>query len=186
MSGERNFITAIVNAWKLGFPMYFPLSGTVESVKSIDKVLNVKTDDGILHDVTWTEPVTPTVGSKCLLVARNNSDKRYTAFAFNKIDEIKTSIAGQVDIEISADKAEISFKQQIKLTIDDTGFVITLPSGKTLKVDGDVLVTGKLDVEKEVTAKANSAAAVGVTTHITPYTDTPAGPAESLPPKAGT
>nr|WP_198288172.1 hypothetical protein [Leptospira weilii] len=187
----RTMISAIVQAWKIGFPMYFPKSGTIESVNKIMKTLKVKIKDDFISEVTWTEPVVPMVGSKCLLVARDNMSERYTAFAFEKIDSLKTKVADQVEIEVSELKAFVNYKNMIKFTIDDTGLTLDLGMNK-LKIKGDIdqegnfKTTGKIDAKQEITAFAQSPASVGLSTHLTDYTDTPVGPSVSSKPKAGT
>ncbi len=73
---DKTFIQAIIQAWKIGFPMYFPKSGIVDSINESDKILTIKSGGDYIYNVTWTEPVIPRVGTKCLLVARDNLDKR--------------------------------------------------------------------------------------------------------------
>ncbi|AOP32571.1 hypothetical protein A0128_00970 [Leptospira tipperaryensis] len=188
---EKTFIQAIVQAWKIGFPMHFPKSGIVDSINESDKILTIKSGGDFIYNVTWIEPVIPRLGSKCLLVARDNLDKRYTAFAFEKIDSLKTKIADQVEIEIKESKVYINFKNLIKITLDEEALSLDLGS-KKLKIkgdieqDGDFKTKGKVEAEKEVTAKSNSSESVGLTTHLTDYTDTPIGPSVSNKPKAGT
>lgn len=187
----KTLISAIVQAWKVGFPIFFPKIGTVEFVNKTMKTLKVKIKDDSISDVTWTEPVVPMVGSKCLLVARDNMPERYTAFAFEKIDSIKTKVADQVEIEISEFKAFVNYKNMIKFTIDDTGLTLDL-GVKKLKIKGDIdqegdfKTSGKIDAKKEITAFAQTPASVGLSTHLTDYTDTPVGPSVTLKPKAGT
>lgn len=101
---DKTIIQAIVQAWKIGFPIFFPKLGIVDSVDSEKKLLIVKVAEDFIHDVIWTEPVVPMQGSKCLLIARDNIEKRYTAFGFEKIDSIKTKIADKVEIEVNESK----------------------------------------------------------------------------------
>ncbi|KAA1291772.1 hypothetical protein C4X99_16815 [Leptospira interrogans serovar Geyaweera] len=191
MTEDKTIISAIVRAWKIGFPMFFPKSGTVESVNKTMKTLKVKIKDDFISDVTWTEPVVPMVGSKCLLVARENLSERYTAFAFEKIDSIKTKVADQVEIEFSEFKAFVNYKNLIKVTIDETGLTLDLGVNK-LKIKGDIdqegnfKTSGKIDAKQEITAFAQTPASVGLSTHLTDYTDTPVGPSVTFKPKAGT
>ncbi|MGJ4753219.1 hypothetical protein [Leptospira kmetyi] len=188
---DRTLIQAIVQAWKIGFPMFFAKSGIIDSVDSDNKLLTVKVSEDFIHNVTWTEPVVPRTGSKCLLIARDNLEKRYTAFAFEKIDSIKTKVADQVELEIQEHKAYVNYKNMIKVTLDDDGFLLDL-GGKTFKIrgnveqEGDFKTTGKLDAKKEITAFAESSNSVGLSSHLTDYVDTPVGPSVSSKPKAGT
>lgn len=62
-------------------------------------------------------------GSKCLLIARDNIEKRYTAFGFEKIDSLKTKIADRVEIEVNESKTFLNYNNIIKLTINDEGFL---------------------------------------------------------------
>ncbi|MBW0433315.1 hypothetical protein [Leptospira yasudae] len=188
---DRTIIQAIVQAWKIGFPIFFPKLGIVDSVDSDKKLLTVKIAEDFIHNVTWTEPVIPRSGSKCLLIARDNIEKRYTAFGFEKINSIKTKIADLVELEVKEDKAFINYKNIIKVTIDDEGFLLDL-GGKAFKIqgdieqDGDFKTTGKMEAKKEITAFAESSNSVGLSTHLTDYVDTPVGPSVSSKPKAGT
>ncbi|WP_001036449.1 hypothetical protein [Leptospira interrogans] len=188
---KKSLVELIVKAWKFGFPMYWPESGTVESVDKTNKILKIKVGDVFRNDVTWTEPVTPREGSKCLLIARNNKSERYTAFAFEKLDEIKTKIADTVEINISKDQAFVNFNNLIQVSITPTGFLLDL-NGKKFTILGDVeqagnfKTSGKIDAKMEVTAFAETPNSVGLSTHLTDYTDTPVGPAVSSKPKAGT
>ncbi|MBM9499369.1 hypothetical protein JWG44_03800 [Leptospira sp. 201903071] len=188
---DKTFIQAIVQAWKIGFPMYFPKSGIVDSINETDKILTIKSGGDFIYNVTWIEPVIPSVGSKCLLVARENLDKRYTAFAFEKIDSLKTKIADQIEVEIEENKVFINFKNTIKISLNEDALLLDLGS-KKLKIngdieqDGDFKTSGKVEAEKEITAKTNSPESVGLSTHLTDYTDTPIGPSVSSKPKAGT
>ncbi|RHX92009.1 hypothetical protein [Leptospira stimsonii] len=188
---DKTFIQAIIQAWKIGFPMYFPKSGIVDSINESDKILTIKSGGDYIYNVTWTEPVIPRVGTKCLLVARDNLDKRYTAFAFEKIDSLKTKIADQVELELQENKVYINFKNSVKITLNDDSLSFDLGS-KKLKIkgdieqDGDFKTKGKVEAEKEITAKANSSESIGLSSHLTDYTDTPIGPAVSSKPKAGT
>ncbi|EKP06172.1 hypothetical protein [Leptospira kirschneri] len=188
---DKTIIQAIVQAWKIGFPIFFPKLGIVDSVDSEKKLLIVKVAEDFIHNVTWTEPVVPMQGSKCLLIARDNIEKRYTAFGFEKINSIKTKVADKVEIEINENKTFINYNNIIKLTINDEGFLLDL-GGKPFKIqgnieqDGDFKTTGKIEAEKEVTAFAQSSNSVGLSTHLTDYVDTPVGPSVSSKPKAGT
>ncbi|EMI60485.1 hypothetical protein MAL08_00955 [Leptospira noguchii] len=188
---DKTIIQAIVQAWKIGFPIFFPKLGIVDSVDSENRLLTVKVAEDFIYNVTWTEPVVPMQGSKCLLIARDNIEKRYTAFSFEKIDSIKTKVADKVEIEINKNKTFINYNNIIKLTINEEGFLLDL-DGKPLKIqgnieqDGDFKTTGKMEAEKEVTAFARSSNSVGLSTHLTDYVDTPVGPSVSNKPKAGT
>ncbi|EMJ72809.1 hypothetical protein LEP1GSC033_0302 [Leptospira interrogans str. 2002000632] len=51
---------------------------------------------------------------------------------------------------------------------------------------GNFKTSGKIDAKMEVTAFAETPNSVGLSTHLTDYTDTPVGPAVSSKPKAGT
>lgn len=188
---KQSLVDLVVKAWKLGFPMYWPESGTIESMDKVNKTLKVKVGDIFRNDVTWIDPVIPREGSKCLLVARNNKAERYTAFAFEKIDEIKTKVADTVEINISNDQAFVNFNNLIKVSITPTGFLLDL-GGQKFTIMGDVeqkgnfKTSGKIDAKMEVTAFSGTSASVGLSTHLTDYTDTPVGPAVSSKPKAGT
>ncbi|EMY78426.1 hypothetical protein LEP1GSC060_2766 [Leptospira weilii serovar Ranarum str. ICFT] len=188
---DRTIIQAIVQAWKIGFPIFFPKLGIVDSVDSEKKLLTVKVAEDFIHNVTWTEHIVPRVGSKCLLIARDNIEKRYTAFGFEKIDSLKTKVADKVEVEINENKAFINYNNLIKVTLDDEGFLLDL-GGKPFKIrgnieqDGDFKTTGKVEAKKEVTAFAESSDSVGLSTHLTDYVDTPIGSSVSSKPKAGT
>ncbi|WP_061235765.1 hypothetical protein [Leptospira weilii] len=188
---KPSLIELIVKAWTLGFPVFWPESGIVDSVDKVNKTLKIKVGSDIRNDVTWIDPVIPREGSKCLLVARNNKAERYTAFAFEKIDEVKTKIADTVEVDISKDQVFVNFNNLIKVSITPTGFSLDL-NGKTLKIIGDVEQTGnfktsgKVDAKMEVTAFAEAPNSVGLSTHLTDYVDTPVGPAVTSKPKGGT
>ncbi|WP_017852032.1 hypothetical protein ACO1KB_19295 [Leptospira interrogans serovar Szwajizak] len=188
---KPSLVELIVKAWTLGFPMYWPESGTIESMNKAQKTLKVKVGDAIRNDVTWTDPVLPREGSKCLLIARNNKAERYTAFAFEKVDEIKTKIADTVEVDISKDQVFVNFNNLIKVSITPTGFLLDL-GGKKLTIIGDVeqtgnfKTTGKVDAKMEVTAFSETPASVALSTHLTDYVDTPVGAAVTSKPKAGT
>ncbi|EMO84267.1 hypothetical protein [Leptospira santarosai] len=188
---KPSLVELIVKAWKIGFPVFWAESGIVDSVDKVRKTLRVKVNEKIRHDVTWIDPVIPRKGSKCLLVARNNKAERYTAFAFEKVDEIKTKIADTVEIEISELKAFVNFNNLIQISITPTGFLLDL-GGQKLTIIGDVeqmgnfKTTGKLDAKMEVTAFSGTPASVGLSSHVTDYVDTPVGPAVTSKPKAGT
>ncbi len=85
----------------------------------------------------------------------------------------------------------INFKNSVKITLNDDSLSFDLGS-KKLKIkgdieqDGDFKTKGKVEAEKEITAKANSSESIGLSSHLTDYTDTPIGPAVSSKPKAGT
>lgn len=134
---DRTIIQAIVQAWKIGFPIFFPKLGIVDSVDSEKKLLTVKVAEDFIHNVTWTEHIVPRVGSKCLLIARDNIEKRYTAFGFEKIDSLKTKVADKVEVEINENKAFINYNNLIKVTLDDEGFLLDL-GGKPFKIRGNI------------------------------------------------
>lgn len=102
---EGRLIKAIVAAWKIGFPVFWITEGEITERNDSFDFLKVKTKDGILSNVKWTQPVKPQVGSKCLLVSKDNQPNRFNAIAFKALDEIKTTIAEKYDIEINKDKA---------------------------------------------------------------------------------
>ncbi|MDV6237759.1 hypothetical protein CH379_019190 [Leptospira ellisii] len=188
---KPSLIELIVKAWTLGFPVFWPESGIVDSVDKTNRTLKIKVGSDIRNDVTWIDPVIPREGSKCLLVARNNKAERYTAFAFEKVDEINAKVADTVEIKISQDQAFINFNNLIKVSITETEFSLDL-GGKKLKILGDVEQTGdfktsgKVDAKMEVTAFADTPNSVGLSTHLTDYVDTPIGPAITSKPKGGT
>ncbi|MBE8363435.1 hypothetical protein [Leptospira borgpetersenii] len=188
---KPSLIELIVKAWTLGFPVFWPESGIVDSVDKVKKTLKIKIGSDIRNDVTWIDPVTPQEGSKCLLVARNNKAERYTAFAFEKVDEVKTKIADTVEVDISKDQVFVNFNNLIKVSITATGFLLDL-GGKKFTIIGDVeqtgnfKTTGKVDAKMEVTAFSETPASVALSTHLTDYVDTPVGAAVTSKPKAGT
>lgn len=188
---KPSLVELIVKAWTLGFPVFWAESGIIESVDKVKKTLKVKVGDVFRNDVTWTDPVVPQKGSKCLLISRNNKPERYTAFAFETVDEIKTTVADTVEINISKDQAFVNFNNLIKLSINSNGLLLDL-NGKSLKILGNVeqtgnfKTTGKIDAKMEVTAFSETPTSVGLSTHLTDYVDTPVGPAVTSKPKAGT
>jgi hypothetical protein len=194
---EGKLIDAIVRAVKIGFPMYFPRKGEVVSVSKPKKTLEVKTDDGILSNVSFCDTIVPEKGSKCTVIPKDNLPNRYVAVGFDKIAEIDLEVGETFKVEIDSTSAILEHASGIDLTMDTFGIEMNIPFGKLvvngdtefngdIEQNGDFETTGSIKADDEVTAKASSpGSSVGLSTHLTPYFDTPAGPAVSDKPQGG-
>lgn len=195
---EGKLINAIVRAVKIGFPMYFPRKAEVLSVSKIKKTLEVKTDDGILTNVSFNDTIIPASGSKCTVIPKDNLPNRYVAMGFDKIDEIDMEIGETFSVSIDSTQAKLEHTFGIDLMMDSFGIEATIPFGKfiingdvqvngDITQDGDFETTGDVSADKEVTAMASSSStSVGLSTHLTPYQDSPVGPSVSQKPQGGT
>jgi len=92
---------AITDSFLSEHPFYFATEGIVKSVKTETCEVALQNNKRKTYkDVRWLPPVKPKVGSKCLLVFRDNKEERATAFCFAELDKIDTTIGELTDLSI--------------------------------------------------------------------------------------
>ncbi|MCE9499163.1 MAG: hypothetical protein K8R21_01405, partial [Leptospira sp.] len=106
---------------------------------------------------------------------------------------IDISVAGVHSIKADATSILLSHNEgALTFEMKTTGIEIDL-FGKTLKIKngnivqevGDFKTDGNVKAKLEVTALEGTPASVGLSTHLTPYLDSPVGPSVSDPPQGG-
>lgn len=192
MEKARDIISAIVKAWKIGHPMHYPLSGTILSVSQ--NSCKVKVRNEVKHDVTWFFKGKPLVGSKCVIISRDNSPEKYTLVEVDEYDEIEFKASkihsvkmNQTEILVSHNNGAITWKfDSLGVELDLKGKKFTIKNGNIEQTLGDIKTTGNVKAKQEVTAFEGTPGSVGLSSHLTDYTDSPIGPSVSGPPKGGT
>ena len=113
----------------------------------------------------------------------------------DKVDvSIETGGTGKVEIK-TQQATFLADQNKVTTTISSTKLELTsskaiieatdIESKGTWVHDGKMTVKDDIEGEKEVFAKYGGPSQVGLSTHTTPYTDTPIGPATSSPPTPG-
>ena len=142
---------ALLRLWQSGYRIEFPVMGIVKSVNQSQQTVNIASGDEKLENVRYYVPVKPAIGSKCLVVFRNNVHDRAVALAFEKLVEIDTTIAEKVRILIDQDgliakynelnsielkEASIDFNYSDvhKIILDADGISIEAPITATIKL----------------------------------------------------
>lgn len=195
----NDLISAIARAAKVGDPSWFTRQGTVKVVT--DKLCEIKLPDGEIKRVEWFFPGKPLIGSKCLVIYRDNMKSRPIAIGFSKLDSIKTKIGEAVSVEIDKSKIEISLGG-FKISTDGIQATIKIGAlefsgvgeswtfkGKVnfesdVSFSGDIDSTGKIHATKKISSDDDvMVGTISVKEHPHPYTDTPVGPSVTGPPK---
>ncbi|MCB1157703.1 MAG: hypothetical protein KDK45_09385 [Leptospiraceae bacterium] len=182
---------AIVDAFLSEYPIHFATEGIVKTVKDESCDVALQNNKKVVYkNVKWYSLIKPQVGSKCLLVFRDNKEERVTACQFDKLDEIDTPIGKLSNISISDEGIEISFNSMAKIKLNPTSVQAMLGSksieitSTKMKLTGDVEIDGKLNVTKNIESDEDvKAGSISLKTHTHPYTDTPIGPSMTQAPQ---
>ncbi len=164
-----------VSALRAVEPLYFTTAAKVVSVEETTITVELSSGQKI-NLVTHNHQGKPSVGATCLVTFRDNMQSRPHASDFSLYETIDMDIGGTlvkvIDTEVSVEHAGMS------VLLKDNEILVT---ATTVKITGDLLVSGSVAAEGEVTAMAQSTI-VNLSTHM----HASATPGAPSPPTPGT
>lgn len=188
----KDLTSALVQAVKQGFPIYFATEAEVVSVKAPpQKLVDVKFDDGSIHrNIGYKAHGKPSVGSKCIVIFRDNVQDREFAASFSKYDELEINlgtgrctlsakdVGGVLQAKVVVPGTEVMLNgSDIEASVGAHHLKGTAAAGweftGPVTFNDDVTMDKKLDVTGETTLEGTK------WRHNHNYTDTPVGPSQT-------
>lgn len=185
---DRDLISAVVAAWKAGYPMFYAAHGKVVSASLTPrKLCDVRIGENLVKNIEFHAEGLPAVDAECLVVFRDNNPDRSFACAFSRFSSIEMEVgsapAGSpTNASIKASGESIGLKLvQTEFKLEPTALTAKVGTNELLgsvasgwvfkgpvEFQSDVHMKEELTVDKKATVNG-----IDVENHGHPYTDEP-------------